>query len=231
MSDGDKSSDHGTPRRKLSQYLEERAGTLNWWWVIPLLCFIGVVGILIYVSQVPSGVRWSVYGTAVTIGSAAFLTGGLIGFLFGIPHTVQGVDPSTSGTQYRGNTNLEQVSDWLTKIIVGVGLVQIGRAIPALNKLAESLRAPLGGQASSAAFGLGLTISYALLGFFYLYLWSRTLFRRELDRNSTGPTEGQKGTGQTDQYAKQMIDANEDIQRGCRPIGATLNRWGRRARR
>jgi hypothetical protein len=40
----------------------------------------------------------------------------------------------------------------------------------------------LGGQASSAAFGLGTVISYALLGFFLVYLWSRVVFTPQLNR-------------------------------------------------
>jgi hypothetical protein len=108
-----------------------------------------------------------------------------VGFLFGIPHTVQGTAAPTDGTQYQGNTNLEQVSDWLTKIIVGVGLVQIGRALPALAKLGTNLKAPLGGLASSPAFGLGLTLSYVALGFLFLYLWARERFPRELQMAAT----------------------------------------------
>ena len=135
--------------------------------------------------ETPSGVRWSVFGTALIIASAAYFTGGIVGFLFGVPRTVQGSAPFKRGTQYRANTNLEQVSDWLTKIIVGIGLVQVGHIVPALSKLADSMKAPLGGQASSAAFGLGLTISYALLGFFYFYFWSRSLFKRELGIDDT----------------------------------------------
>jgi hypothetical protein len=154
--------------------------SFSWLWSIPIICVLGVGVVLIYASQVPSGVRWSVFGTALIIGSASYFTGGIVGFLFGIPRTVQGTSPSKRGTQYRANTNLEQVSDWLTKIIVGIGLVQVGHIVPALNELADSMKEPLGGQASSAAFGLGLTISYALLGFFYFYFWSRSLFRREL---------------------------------------------------
>ena len=75
---------------------------------------------------------------------------------------------------------LEQVSDWLTKIIVGVSLVEIGRVIPALAKLVEILKAPLGGQPSSAAFGLGVVIASALTGFFFFYLWTREEFWLEL---------------------------------------------------
>lgn len=76
------------------------------------------------------------------------------------------------------------MSDWLTKIIVGVGLVQVGRALPALTRLARSLDDPLGGKPDGGAFGLGLTIFYALLGFLFLYLWSRTDFTRELQQQT-----------------------------------------------
>ena len=154
--------------------------SFSWLYAIPLICLSGVGGILIYISQVPGGARWSTFGTALAIGSAAFFVGGLVGFLFGIPRAVQGSTPSAGVTDYQANTNLEQVSDWLTKIIVGLGLVQIGHIVPALTKFAESIKAPLGGLASSGAFGLGLAISYTLLGFFWLYLWSRSLLAREL---------------------------------------------------
>jgi hypothetical protein len=157
-----------------------RALAFSWFWIIPCICVFGVFIIFIYSIQLPSGVRWGAFGVGVVVGSSAFLIGGLVGFLFGIPRTVQRSTPSTGATQYLGNTNLEQVSDWLTKIIVGVSLVEIGRIIPGLAKLAEILKAPLGGQPSSAAFGLGVVIASALTGFFFFYLWTREEFAQEL---------------------------------------------------
>jgi hypothetical protein len=115
-------------------------GLGNWMVVIPGLGVAGVFVVLIYASQLPGSVRWGAFGTALAIAAASGLVGGLLGFLFGIPRTVQGTGASTSGPQYDANTNLEQVSDWLTKILVGVGLVQIGRALPALGKLAEGMK-------------------------------------------------------------------------------------------
>jgi hypothetical protein len=152
----------------------------EWMLVIPGLGAGGVLASLIYVVQIPGGQRWNVFGTALAISGAAAIIGGMVGFLFGIPRTVQGLGTPTDGPQYQGNTNLEQVSDWLTKIIVGVGLVQVGRALPALSRLARNLQKPLGDQASSAAFGLAMTLSYALLGFLFLYLWSRERLPGEL---------------------------------------------------
>src|SRR5215469_10926361 len=77
-----------------------------WLWTIPVICALGVGVILIYTSQVPSGVRWSVFGTALAIGCSAYFTGGVVGFLFGIPRTVQGTTLSKRVTWYQGNTNL-----------------------------------------------------------------------------------------------------------------------------
>jgi len=106
------------------------------------------------------------------LAGAAALTGAIAGFLFGIPHTIAAADASarSAGTPPLGNTNLEVVSDWLTKIIVGVGLIQLGRpAGPGrwAATCACRLRPALGFR-----FRLALVISYAALGFLFGYLWS-----------------------------------------------------------
>jgi len=121
------------------------------------------------------------FGSALVVGGAAGASGGLLGFLFGIPKTLQSDAPAQDGsTRYLGNTNLEQISDWLTKILVGISLVQIGRAIPALSRLGDSLRPILGGQPSSAGFGLALCIYAAIVAFVVIYLWTRINLRREM---------------------------------------------------
>ena len=169
--------------RGLPRWIEETKlfFTSGWMIAIPIVAVLWAIAILIYSIQLPSRARWGAYATALLIASASFLAGGLVGFLFGIPRAVQVSTAPSGATQYQANTNLEQVSDWLTKIIVGVGLVQIGRIIPGLTRLANSMKAPLGGQASSAAFGLALTISNVLLGFLFFYLWSRSLLKKELE--------------------------------------------------
>jgi hypothetical protein len=172
----------------------------GWTFAIPIAGTWWAIVTLIYAIQLPSGVRWTVFATAVLIASSAFLIGGLVGFLFGIPRTVQGITPRTGAAHYRGNTNLEQVSDWLTKIIVGVSLVEIGRVVPGLARLAKSMKAPLGGQASSESFGLALTIANALLGFFLFYLWSRSFFGKaldELEKSEEGIQQANPGTRQS----------------------------------
>src|ERR1700722_20088570 len=153
----------------------------GWTFAIPLIAFLWTIVILIYSLSMPSGVRWSVFATAVITGSCSFLAGGLVGLLFGIPRSALSSAGTTPTGKYQANSNLVEVSDWLTKIIVGVGLVQIGRLLPALSRLAANLKSPLGGQPSSAAFGIALVIANVLLGFLFFYLWSRSLLQRDLE--------------------------------------------------
>jgi hypothetical protein len=207
--------------------------SFSWLWGIPTVSAVGICGTLIYITQVPSAVRWSVFATALALAGAAFFTGGIVGFLFGIPQPVQGSATSTGNVQRSANTNLYQVSDWLTKIIVGVGLVEIGRSLPVLTRLAQSMKAPLGGQASSAAYGLGLTISYAVLGFFFLYLWSHTLFPAESTSDNGVQLkldlhESARSTAARDQYAA-LLPVQERVLGAEHPdtltTRANLARW------
>lgn len=156
----------------------------GWMFAVPVVAILWIIADLVYSIQLPSGVRWATFATACLIGSCSFLAGGIVGFLFGVPRAIASSTQSAdTSQQYQANTNLEEVSDWLTKIIVGVGLVQISRVIPALTRLGQSMKAPLGGQASSAAYGLALTIADVLLGFFLFYMWSRSLLKKELEED------------------------------------------------
>lgn len=185
--------------------LNGRGGQRRWLVSIPLLCGLGILVALIYVTQVPSGARWTAFGTAVAVAGAAALVGGIVGFLFGIPLTSQQTgqaagqgDGGPASGSFKPNTNLEQVSDWLTKIIIGIGLVQIGHALPALSKLAKSLSSPLGGLPSSSAFGLGLVIYFALLGFLFLYLWSREVLPGQFTEGLIGVIQKQLDSRDSD---------------------------------
>jgi hypothetical protein len=130
----------------------------------------------------------SVAGTALAVAGAALLTGGLLGFLFGIPKKLQQDTQSVSsvstagafqaeggggGVAYQGNTNLEQISDWLTKILVGVGLTQIASIPAALSKYADYTAAGLGNFASGKVFAIALLVYFLIGGFLFIYLWTR----------------------------------------------------------
>jgi hypothetical protein len=117
--------------------------------------------------------------------SAGFITlGGPKAFLFGIPRTLQQeganapIDantPSASGgptsrIEYRVNTNLEQISDWLTKILVGVGLTQIAAIRDAVGSLIGFAAQGFGPQPQSQVFAM-LAVVMFVLNQFVLQRW------------------------------------------------------------
>lgn len=116
-------------------------------------------------------------GAAGLIAVGATLAGSILGFLFGIPRARTALSKSTGSSRqmsYAPNTNLEEMSDWLTKIIIGVGLVQLGPIVDAFSKASESARVAMnlapGGQLIAGA----LILSFVGIGFLATYLWART---------------------------------------------------------
>jgi len=128
-------------------------------------------------------------GMGLLMGLASFAVGGLLGFLFVLPRAQKkdaqlsaGENQVPSGADkpgnhandgtYLPNANLEEISDWLTKIIVGLGLIEL-KDIPAkLKALSEFFAQTCG---SDFCGGLFLTICafFMVMGFIFSYLLSR----------------------------------------------------------
>jgi len=155
---------------------------------------------------------YGVIGFSLVIIVAALALGGSLGFLFGIPRVnaqteIAVATPKTSDTSSPGtsaslasrlrerrllstNTNLEKVSDWLTTMLVGVGLTQLGNVNGALvgfrNFLNEfaivypdappTLRAGL-----LPAIGPMLLMTGIALGFVYFYVFTRVVIAPKFD--------------------------------------------------
>lgn len=170
---------------------------------------IGCVIILIYGIQFLSfGMSVSVIGVAFMVAGAALLVGGLLGFLFGIPRTLQRETPTEfepadggessleapdQGVSYQVNTNLEQISDWLTKILVGVGLTQIGKIPGALQLFGDYVSVGLGGANNSKTFAVAVLLYFLTCGFLIGYLWTRLHLAgalRRADRSALGVLQG-----------------------------------------
>jgi CheY-like chemotaxis protein len=117
-----------------------------------------------------------ILAVALLVAAGAFLAGGLLGFLFGIPRSLAnpqgGEDDSISGAP-QPNTNLEQISDWLTKILVGVGLVQFTTLAQHAGELVEFLGPPLGGGALGESFAAATLVVFGISGFLAFYLVTR----------------------------------------------------------
>jgi hypothetical protein len=99
--------------------------------------------------------------------------GWAIGFLFGVPRTAS--DDKTT------NTNLEQISDWLTKVLVGVGLTQLQK-IPAQLGLLSNYIAKDYGASGSSVFALSMVLYFSAIGFLTGYLLTRLALQPDFDR-------------------------------------------------
>src|SRR6476620_11118100 len=84
---------------------------------------VGFIGIIGYSITIPHS--YEVLFLMVLISAAAYVSGFFLGFLFGIPK--RNVEKESA---YNLSTNLVDISDWLTKIIIGLGLIEI-KKIPA----------------------------------------------------------------------------------------------------
>lgn len=167
------------------------------------LIYVVVIGCLLILAY---GLRYVLSGGAgflvivsvgMMAGGAALLSGGLLGFLFGVPHTFAGEAGQTNqetsksasdrqrevgsggpSTSYRPNTGLEQISDWLTKMLIGVGLIEI-KVIPGkLTTVAAYIAKGLGNGEQAEAFALTILIYFSVCGFVFGFLWARLYLPR-----------------------------------------------------
>jgi len=115
---------------------------------------------------------------ALTIAASALATGAAVAFLFGIPRSRQREAskdgaPLSQTSEYEVNTNLEQVSDWLTKIILSIGLIQLTKIPTAFDSLATHLSQAFGQPAVHPGLVGSLLVYFGLVGFLFGYLWTR----------------------------------------------------------
>jgi tetratricopeptide (TPR) repeat protein len=166
-----------------------------------------------------------IFGVGMLVAGAALLSGFLLGFIFAIPRVgdkkgkpatdqPQGAQASDARAQQDSvpfNANLVEISDWLTKIIVGVGLVELHSIPGRLGKLSYYLApglqpAPCSSGASCAesiaggqAVGLAILIFYSALGFLLGYVWTMIYFQGDLE----GKVKDLKREKETEKRLKQ----------------------------
>ena len=157
---------------------------LRFWEVLAFgAYFLGLLAIGLYAFAEGS---WRVFGVLWIVGTAAWLAGTALGFIFGVPR-VRSDNPIPAekivNTSIVPNTNLEQISDWLTKIIVGATLVQLGPLTDSIGRLSVIVGKSLGTAKfpiDGAVVGGGVLILYFVAGFIWGYLWCSLRVFREM---------------------------------------------------
>jgi len=116
-------------------------------------------------------------GYGILIAGAAFISGVLLGYLFGLRPTDNSKKSADQSSNPPPQTNLVEIADWLTKIILGAGLVQLTSLPGPIWKLANTMA--LGVVEDPAVETPNPAIALAIMGFFstcgllYGYLWTR----------------------------------------------------------
>ncbi len=141
---------------------------------------------------------------------ACFMTGALTGLVFGIPRALQ--TEHRGGGQYGANTNLEQISDWLTKMLVGVGLIQITKIKDAVKGIAKFMGPALGDTQGSESFAVSGLVVFLVSGFLLGYVWARRYLPRLFSEADEGFAEVKSKVQQwdADETAVTTVDRQLD---------------------
>ncbi|TPQ40728.1 hypothetical protein C2U70_04680 [Bradyrhizobium guangdongense] len=133
---------------------------------------------------------------SIIFACASTVCGWILGLLFGIPRTLSrpqaapappqgaapGQAPAAAGPTSRVNTNLEDISDWLTKTLVGVGLTQLYFVPHYLWQAAEKLNnAGFKWDGSGQLLAIALFLYFAPGGFWLGYIGTRTILTKLFD--------------------------------------------------
>lgn len=131
------------------------------------------LGLLLIVVVAFTGAGPSVLGLLLTTAAGSLAAGIAFGFLFGVPKA----DPEKTTGRYLPNTSLEQISDWLTKLIIGATLVQLGAIGSALGSFFQDVAGSMGTGVNAVIPG-AIAIYFAVLGFMGSWLLTRLRLAR-----------------------------------------------------
>jgi len=158
---------------------------------------IGIIAIMIVAvgtDRWQQGIVAKSAGTGILFAGATFAIGVLFGFLFGFPPagnaapaaatTLGATTPGQIAVARSGtaaphstsvfqNTNLHEISDWLTKVIVGAGLVDLTRLPPQVSKLAYFMAQSTDPRQPSPGTALAILGYFSSCGVLFGYVWTR----------------------------------------------------------
>jgi len=161
------------PRKPGRAQLDSRI-FLNLQWVFGFFYWAIAFGLIAVIVH-----GWGALAVALLWALSSLAVGIAVGFIFGIPKILQVDKPTTpegeaADPRYQQmvNTNLVEISDWLTKIIVGLSLVQMGNIPGYVESMAREFAAGMGNH-SDKAFAEGILVYFSVVGFLYGYLLTR----------------------------------------------------------
>lgn len=173
---------------------------------------------------------------------ASLSVGGFFGFLFGMPRAVvasqtkeepdkkaeqaSGQVSSLNQAKTRPNTNLEEISDWLTKILVGAGLTQLNKIQTKLAELSGYVASGMGGSGADKSLVAVEIVFFGVCGFLGAFLWVRLYMGKAIQRadeiqavKKALQETGQK-LKQTDEKQQREIEQAKETVKQLAQVGA-----------
>jgi hypothetical protein len=166
-----------------------------------LLPLSGVAWIWVYAFSTP-GSHWSYVGVGTLTAMAALLTGIFAGFILGVPKLVSSGQVKVPDGMPSPNTNLGEISDWVTKLLLGAGLVSLSHLGVPIGGLIDNVAGGLYAAASHPADAPGakvlagaILVSFTVLGVLEGYVLTSTWYPRKLERLAASAAELAAQTG------------------------------------
>ena len=131
-------------------------------WAISMAIWV-VIGVIIFglYGLLP------IFSVTALLAYTCFSLLGFLGFMLGIP----GVSDANQSP-----TNLELIADWLTKLLIGAGLIELKGIFTGVTKFSVTVGAVLGGDMGPPV-ALLIIIAFSALGLITGYLWSQLHFK------------------------------------------------------
>jgi hypothetical protein len=176
---------------------------------------LGALLIILYVVST-AGPHLRYISVGLFTACAAFLIGTVVGLVLAIPRFVSSgayrhqmttpefnqpsnqepdslspddAGPKSGVPRFLPSTNLAEISDWLTKLLLGAGLVELTRLGQPLSELIDNVARGLGGTTASGGvtesavvIAGGILITYVALGFLGGYLTTSFWYAKGLRR-------------------------------------------------
>ena len=106
----------------------------------------------------------------ILLAISSFSVGGTLGFIFGLPT----YNNKKESIAYERNTSLKEIADWLTKIIIGITLVELKSIVIYFTKIVNSISLYLNEGNSGIVISSTILISFFFIGFVSIYLLTIT---------------------------------------------------------
>jgi hypothetical protein len=187
----------------------------------------GLIALAIRMAKVGYGAQAALGCGMAALASSA--VGGVMGFVFGHPRESDSIDAGGDGAddndgveddvrrsggasrkpRFAANGSMQQIADWLPKLIIGAGLVGLKDLTGWLGRVGGSIGASLAIDADAGrVIGASAVVYFAAIGFLAVYVHTRTIIAVMLARSADAIAAAEKAVqAATQRVAQGVSDA------------------------